>query len=65
MHWVAVSYHHGVCCIDRMRTFTCGDLKGDADFEATVNLQMCGRTTKNIKDTVVEKGFTSMVKRAR
>ncbi len=33
VHLAAVSYHHGVCCIDRMCTFTCGDLKGVADFE--------------------------------
>jgi hypothetical protein len=38
VHLVAVSHHHGVCCIDRMCTFVCGDFKGVADFEATANL---------------------------
>jgi hypothetical protein len=43
----AVSYHHGICCIDRMCTFTCDDVKGVADFETTANLQRGGRTPRN------------------
>jgi len=27
VHQGLVSYHHGVCCIDRMCTFACGNLK--------------------------------------
>jgi hypothetical protein len=57
VHKAAVSYHHGVCCIDRMCTFVCGELKGVADFEATANLQRGGRTPRNFKDAVRENGF--------
>lgn len=57
VHQRAVSNHHGVCCIDRMCTYTCGELKEVADFEATANLQRGGGTPRNFLGAVMENGF--------
>jgi hypothetical protein len=53
----AVSFHHGVCCVDRMCKFTCGDLKGICDFETTSNIQRGNRTPKNFTAGIIENGF--------
>jgi len=54
VHQGLVSYHHGVCCIDRIRLW---QSKGVADFEAISNLQRDGRTLRNFAGAIMENRF--------
>jgi hypothetical protein len=57
----AISYHHGVACVDQMCSWTCNSLSGISDFEITSNFQRNNRVPKNSVAGITEDGFFPLV----
>lgn len=49
-----ISCNYGVCCVDRLCTFTWGELKGICEFGTTSNFQRHDQTPRNFKDAIME-----------
>lgn len=51
------SFHHGVCVIDRMCEFQCGDLRGMCDFETTANIMHGTRKPLSFTNSIIDNGW--------
>lgn len=58
-HKAFICHYHGISCVDRPSSFTCGDFKGSCTFESSTNVHAGSRKPGTVHGGVIGTGWTT------